>query len=413
MSKNNDNHNLESNNTYDQNKALAGLRVIDLTRALAGPYCTMMLGDYGANVIKIELPLKGDDTRHWGPPFVNGESTYFMSINRNKRSITLNLKSEKGRDILLQLTKFADVLVENFTPGVVTRLGIDYDTISKLNPKIVYCSISGFGQTGPYREKPAYDQMMQGLGGIMSITGEPNGPPQKIGMALTDIGAGMLAAYGVMTALFNRERTGKGQYIDISMLDLQVAWLTYQAGAYFANGKVPQRMGTSHLSLVPYQAFQCSDGKYVNVAVGNERFWHRFCEGIDRTDLAIMKSYAQNDERVKNRKKLVRILESEFNKHPASYWVKKLEQVGVPCGPVNDISDVFNDPQVLSRNMKVDLQHPTTGKIHQTGIPIKFSRTPGKIEVGPPTLGQNTSEILSELGYTESEISLLKNDAII
>ena len=275
-------------------KALSGVKVLDLTRALAGPYCTLMLGDYGADVIKIEIPGRGDDTRQWGPPFVNGESAYFLSINRNKRSLTLNLKDPAGRGIFMKLAKDADVVVENFTPGVAQRLGIDYESVKGVNPNIVYASISGFGQTGPYRRKPAYDQMMQGLGGIMSLTGEPEGEPQKMGIALTDIGAGMLAAYAITVALFHRERTGEGQYIDVSMLDLQVSWLTYQAGTYFATGSPPARVGAAHPNLAPYQAFMCADGKFVNVAVGNERFWGRFCEAMGRTDLVDHPQFALN-----------------------------------------------------------------------------------------------------------------------
>ena len=231
-----------------------------------------MLGDYGADVIKIELPGRGDDTRQWGPPYINSESAYFLSINRSKRSLTLNLKDPKGKDIFMQLARDADVILENFTPGVMERLSMDYDSVKSINSKIIFCSISGFGQTGPYRNRPAYDQMMQGVGGIMSLTGEPDGPPQKMGIALTDIGAGMLGAFAIMTALFHRQRTGQGQYIDVSMLDNQVAWLTYQAGTFFGTGAPPPRLGSAHPNLVPYQAFQCSDKKYVNVAVGNERF---------------------------------------------------------------------------------------------------------------------------------------------
>ena len=394
-------------------KALNGVRVLDMTRALAGPYCTLMLGDYGADVIKIEMPGRGDDTRHWGPPYINGESAYFLSINRNKRSLTLNLKDPKGKDIFMQLAKVADVVVENFTPGVVDRLGIDYATIRDLNPGIIYSSISGFGQTGPYRKKPAYDQMMQGLGGIMSLTGEPMGEPQKIGVALTDIGAGMLSAYAVMTALFHRERTGQGQYIDVSMLDLQVAWLTYQAATYFATGAPPARVGAAHPNLVPYQAFKCADGKYVNVAVGNERFWQRFCKAMGREDLVDMPEYAQNRDRVDHREQLVTLLQQEFQNSPAHHWVDILEDAGVPCGPINDLADVFSDPQVKEREMLLQVNHPTAGEIKQTGIPIKFSSTPGAIDAPPPMLGQHSQDILLELGYSLEDIQALIQKEVI
>ncbi|MCZ6536252.1 MAG: CaiB/BaiF CoA-transferase family protein [Chloroflexi bacterium] len=394
-------------------KALSGVQVLDLTRALAGPYCTLMLGDYGADVIKIELPGRGDDTRHWGPPYIDGESAYFLSINRNKRSLTLNLKDPAGREVFMRLTRNADVVVENFTPGVVNRLGIDYEAVKAENPRIVYSSISGFGQTGPYREKPAYDQMMQGLGGIMSLTGDPDGQPQKIGVALADIGAGMLAAYAVMTALFHRERTGVGQYIDVSMLDLQVAWLTYQAATYFATDTPPPRVGAAHPNLVPYQAFKCADGKYINVAVGNERFWQRFCKALGREDLVEMPEYAQNKDRVKNRDQLVALLQQEFDTRSTDRWVDILEEAGVPCGPINDLADVFSDPQVKARDMLLEVQHPSAGKIKQTGIPIKFSATPGSIDSPPPLLGQHSKEILLELGYSQDEVEALEQQEVI
>ena len=282
-------------------KALEGIRVLDLTRALAGPFCTLMLGDHGADVIKIELPGSGDDTRTWGPPFIGEESAYFLSINRNKRSLTLNFKDPQAKEIFLQLAAKADVVVENFTPGVMHRFGLDYEIVKATNPKIIYCSISGFGQTGPYKDRPAYDQIMQGISGVMSITGEPEGEPQKVGIAITDIGAGMWSAFAIMSAVFHRDQHGEGQAIDVSMMDAQVAWLTYQAAFYFANGQPPKRLGAAHPTLVPYQAFMCKDGKYVNVAVGSERIWERFCQGIGRQDLKDHPDYAVNGDRVRNR----------------------------------------------------------------------------------------------------------------
>lgn len=394
-------------------KALGGVKVLDLTRALAGPYCTLMLGDYGADVIKIEVPDKGDDSRYWGPPYLNDQSAYFLSIQRNKRSITLNLKDPKGKDIFMQLAKSADVVVENFTPGVVNRLGIDYGTVTEVKPDIVYASISGFGQTGPYSHKPAYDQIMQGLGGIMSLTGNPHDEPQKIGVALADIGAGMLCAYAITTALYHRELTGTGQYIDISMLDLQISWLTYQAATYFATDTPPPRVGTAHPNLVPYQTFICGDGKYINVAVGNERFWKRFCIAISREDLVALPEYTLNSDRVKNREKLVDLLQIEFKSRPIRHWINKLEAEGVPCGPIHNLSDVFSDPQVRAREMLVETSHPTVGTFRQTGIPIKFSVTPGSIDRPPPLLGQHSKDILFELGYGEGEVAALQRARVI
>ena len=394
-------------------KALEGVRVLDLTRALAGPFCTLMLGDYGADVIKIELPGSGDDTRTWGPPFIGDESAYFLSINRNKRSLTLNFREPKAVEVFLKLAKDADVIVENFTPGVMQRLGIDYETVKEVNPGIIFCSISGFGQTGPYQARPAYDQIMQGISGLMSITGEPAGEPEKIGIAVTDIGAGMWAAFSVLAALRHRYETGDGQYIDIAMLDAQVAWLTYQAGYYFANNAPPQRLGKAHPTLVPYQGFMGSDGKYFNVAVGSERLWERFCQGVGREDLKDNPEYATNGDRVRNRGTIVPLLQEFFLKRPSVDWVADLQAVSVPAGPINDLADVFSDPQVLHREMFLEMPHPTLGSIKQTGLPLKFSVTPGGLDRHPPLLGEHNDEILAELGYSEDEIRQMGEGSVI
>ena len=396
-------------------KALEGIRVLDLTRALAGPFCTLMLGDYGADVIKIEIPGSGDDTRTWGPPFIGDESAYFLSINRNKRSLTLNFKDEKAKEIFLKLAKDADVIVENFTPGVMDRFGLGYDVIKEVNPGIVFCSVSGFGQTGPYRSRPAYDQIMQGISGLMSITGEPDGEPQKVGIAVADIGAGMWAAFAVMAAIHNRSHKGEGQgqYIDISMMDAQVAWLTYQAANFFANGTPPKRLGAAHPNLVPYQAFMCQDNKYLNLAVGSERIWERFCEGMDMPELRDNPDYKTNIERAQNREKIVPYLQEVFIKQPVNHWVEKLQAVSVPCGPINDLEDVFSDPQLLSRDMLVEISHPTLGKIKQTGLPLKFSRTPGGLDRPPPLLGEHNHEVLKEIGFSTSEIEKLETQDVI
>lgn len=394
-------------------KALEGIRVLDLTRALAGPFCTLMLGDNGADVIKVEIPGTGDDTRKWGPPFIGEESAYYLSINRNKRSLTLNLQDVQAKEVFMKLAKDTDVVVENFTPGVMGRFGLDYDAVKAVNPKVVYCSISGFGQDGPYRNRPAYDQIMQGVGGLMSITGEPDGEPQKIGIAVTDIGAGMWSAFAIMAALHHREKSGEGQYIDISMLDAQVAWLTYQAAFFFANGEAPKRMGAAHPTLVPYQAFMCNDGKYINVAVGSERIWERFCKGMGREDLKDHPDYATNSVRVNNRGAIASMLQEIFLTRPVTEWVEDLQAANVPCGPINDLADVFADPQVLARNMYLEMPHPTLGSIKQTGLPIKFSLTPGGLDRHPPLLGEHNQEILQSLGYSDADVQSLKDQSVI
>ena len=394
-------------------KALEGIRVLDLTRALAGPFCTLMLGDNGADVIKVEIPGTGDDTRKWGPPFIGEESAYYLSINRNKRSLTLNLQDAQAQEVFMKLAKDTDVVVENFTPGVMGRFGLDYDAVKAVNPKVVYCSISGFGQDGPYRNRPAYDQIMQGVGGLMSITGEPDGEPQKIGIAVTDIGAGMWSAFAIMAALHHREKSGEGQYIDISMLDAQVAWLTYQAAFFFANGEAPKRMGAAHPTLVPYQAFMCNDGKYINVAVGSERIWGRFCQGMGREDLKDHPDYATNSVRVNHRGAMVSMLQEIFLTRPVAEWVEDLQAANVPCGPINDLADVFADPQVLARNMYLEMPHPTLGSIKQTGLPIKFSLTPGGLDRHPPLLGEHNQEILQSLGYSDADVQSLKEQSVI
>ena len=376
---------------------LDGLLVVDLTRVLSGPYCTMLLADMGARVIKIEQPGKGDDTRAWGPPFQGGESAYFLSINRNKESLALDIKQPRGREFLERLLARADVLVENFRPGTMERLGLGYAAIGPRFPRLVYCSISGFGQSGPRREQPGYDAVMQAEGGLMSITGEADGPPYRLGVAISDVVTGMFAAQGITLALLARERTGHGQLVDISMLDATAALLTYQAAIYFATGKPPVRMGNRHPTIVPYETFEGTDGAFV-LAVGNDEQWRRFCTTAGLDALARDARFATNRDRVAHYAELKPVLESHLRTRPRDEWIRVLTAAGIPCGSVRDIGEVLDDPQVAARNMIQTVDHQTLGSINVLGTPLKLSETPGAVRQAPPTLGQHTDAILREFG---------------
>ena len=396
----------------DNPGALDGLTVLDLSRVLSGPYCTMMLADMGARVIKVEQPGRGDDTRGWGPPFQNGESAYFLSINRNKESVTLNLKHPQGRRVLDALIARADVLVENFRPGTLERMGLGYADLSKQRPDLVYCSISGFGQTGPRRREPGYDAVMQGEGGLMSITGAPDGPGYRLGIAIVDIVAGMFSAYGIAVALLARERTGRGQYIDVGMLDSVAALLTYQAGIHFTTGEAPGRLGNRHPSITPYETLEAADGELV-VAVGNDQLWRTFCGVIGAEALADDARFQTNKDRVAARDALRPLLVERMRTRPAAEWLERLKAAGIPCGAVRDLAQVFADPQLIERAMVVALDHPVAGAIRQLGVPIKMSDTPGAVRTPPPALGQHTEAVLGELGYGDGEIAGLRADGAI
>jgi len=392
---------------------LKGIRVLDLSRVLAGPFCSMTLADLGAEVIKVEMPGTGDDTRAY-PPFIGSQSSYFMSANRNKKSITLDLKAKEGQEILHRLAAKCDVVLENFRPGVTSRLAADYATLSKINPQLIYCSISSFGQTGPYAERPGYDLIIQGMGGLMGITGEPDGPPVRIGVAITDIGSGMWATIAILAALQARARDGKGQHLDISMMDGSVSWMTYVAGNYFATGKAPPRMGSAHPSIVPYQAFVASDGKSILLGGGNDRLFVSLCEGLGLPELPKDPKFSGNENRVKNRTTLIPILEKRFREKPRDEWIKVLEALGVPVAPVYTIDEIFADEQVKHRGMLVEVPHPELGKVKQIAPAIRMSETPCVIESPPPLLGQHTDEILQKLaGYTGEEVKNLREKKII
>jgi formyl-CoA transferase len=394
-------------------QALGDIVVIDLSRVLAGPYCTMLLGDYGAEVIKIEQPGSGDGSRRWGPPWISDESAYFLSVNRNKKSVTLNLKSEVGRRVLKELVSQADVLIENFKPGTTERMGIDYASLAADNPGLVYCSITGYGQSGPYRDRPGYDFMIQAQGGIMSVTGPVDGEPHKVGVAIVDITAGLFACTAILAALHEREKSGQGQSIDVALLDTQVAWLANVAHNYFATGEAPRRYGNAHANIVPYETFPTADG-YVAVAIGTDGQYRRFCQIAERPDLWDDDRYQTNAGRVENRWELVPILQDLFRSRSTDYWIELLVEAKIPVGPINDIPAILSDPHIEARAMVQEIEHETAGMIKVLGQVAKFSRTPSTIRHAPPVLGADTEAILcGRLGYALDTVKAWQEEGSI
>ena len=390
----------------DASMPLSGIRVVDLTRVMTGPFCTMMLGDMGADVIKIEIPGKGDDTRAWGPPFVDGESTYFLSVNRNKRSVELDLKSDEGRNALWRLIEGADVLVENFSPGTIGRLGFGYEEVRKRNPGIVFASISGFGQTGPAAGRAAYDLIVQGMSGMMSVTGDPDGLPVKVGPPIADIAAGMFAAFAIASSLYGRQQRGEGDYIDVSMLGGQVSILSYLVTMYLATGKAPFRQGNNHAVVVPYGMFPTADG-FVNIAVGNEGLWHRFCNAIDIPGLLADERFSSNALRHEHFAPMLDAITTALSKLTTAEVVERLDACGVPSGPINTVDQLFEDNRLSDLDLAQSVSHPTIGNLRLPGLPYHFSGQELKARTAPPLLGQHTRDVLEEAGLSVEEIDAL------
>ena len=395
---------------------LDGIRVVDLSRVLAGPTCAQSLADLGADVIKIERPGAGDDTRGWGPPFLkdrNGNDTadaaYYLAANRGKRSVLADLSIDAGQQLIRELVAQSDVLIENFKVGQLARYGLDYATLKEVNPGLIYCSVTGFGQDGPLAHRAGYDFVIQGMSGFMSITGEaddqPGGGPQKAGVAISDLMTGMAATQGILAALFHRERTGEGQYIDMALLDVMVAALANMNTNYLTSGTPPHRWGNAHPNVVPYQTFQASDG-WIIVTAGNNEQFRKFCEAGGRADVAADERFASNALRIKNRGDLIPALQEMVLKKPAADWITELEQVGVPCGPINDLKQSFENPQVIARGLRVDIERKDAGPVPLVGNPIKFSQTPVSYKLPPPRLGEHTEQVLREtLGYNDDAIA--------
>lgn len=391
---------------------LQGIRVLDLSRVLAGPYCTMLLGDYGADVIKVEAPGRGDDTRQWGPPWAGGESAYYLSVNRNKRSITVNLKHADGAAIIRRLLEESDVLVENFEAGGMARFGLDFERARAINPRLVYCSITGYGQDGPYRDRPGYDFIVQAEGGIMSVTGEPDGQPMKVGVAVADIMAGMFACTAILAALHHRETSGEGQFIDISLFDSQLGWLANVAQNYLVSGEAPKRYGNAHANIVPYQAFATKDGWLV-VGIGNDAQFQRFCEAAGCEAIWAEARFQTNPGRVHYRDDLIALLKEVFLQRGSREWLELLEQAKVPHAPINAIPQALAHAQAAARGMVQSVPHPSAGTIRLVGPVAKFSATPALIQRHPPLLGEHTREVLQSLGFQDEEIERLRGEGAI
>ena len=391
---------------------LQGIRVIDFSQILAGPFCTMLLADMGADVVKVEKPNGGDDTRRYGPPFIEGESAAFLTLNRNKRSIVLDLKSEQGLGVVRRMLSGADVMLHNFRPGVVERMGLGYADVSALNPAIVYCAVSGFGATGPYSQRAGFDLVAQGMSGLMSINGFPDSPPAKVGVPMADLNTGMFCAYGILTAYINRLATGKGQHVDASLLESGMAYTLYESATYFATGEVAGPLGSAHRMIAPYQAFATQDG-YINIGAANQNNWERMCRAVGRDDLLDDARFASNPERMVNIQSLTPIMEETFRTQTTAHWVKVLERAGVPCGPIYNIEQVYADPHVQSRDMAVELQHPKAGDIRNIGVAVKLSDTPGSVRTPAPLLGQHTDEVLAEFGYADADIAALRQSGAL
>ncbi len=395
-------------------QALGDIKVLDLSRVLAMPYCSMMLGDLGAEIIRVERPGLGDETRHWGPPWVGPLSAYYLCTNRNKKSITVDLKKKEGQEIIRRLAKRSDILLENFLPGSLSEMNLGYEQIRALNPGIVYASVTGYGQNGPYRDFPGFDFIIQAQGGLMSIIGESDGPPMKVGVAIVDITAGLFVASAILAALHYREKTGMGQYIDLALLDAQVAWLANQASNYLVSHKVPRRMGNAHPNIVPYETFQAKNGIYIALGVGNDNQWRKFCKLARIEHLMEDPRYATNPKRVENRRELVSILQEIFHGKDSEEWIRLLTQAEIPCGPINTIDRVFSDPQVLAREMLIGMEHPAVGPFKVVGSPMKLSETPVQYRTPPPLLGEHTDEVLKDvLGYGKAEIARLKEEKVV
>jgi formyl-CoA transferase len=401
-------------------KPLERIRVLDLTRAMAGPFCTMMLGDLGADVIKVERPRRGDESRGWGPPFVGapygpypGESAYFLSANRNKRSITINLKSPEGQEVIRQLSQASDVFVENFRTGVLDEMGLGYGDLRSVNPRLVYCSISGYGRTGPYADRPGYDFVIQAEGGFMGITGPEEGPPYRVGVPIIDITAGMFSATAILAALRARDMTGEGQLVDLSLLETQVALLANVASNYLVGGLVPPRLGNAHPNITPYEAFPARD-RWFALAAANEGQWATLCEVLERPDLKDDPRFANNQARVVNRQALRQELGEAFQTRDAGDWLDAFRQAGLPCGPINTVPEVFAHPQLESRQLALEVEHTTAGTIRFPGFPYKFSATPAQVDLAPPLLGQHTREVLQELlGYSPERVADFESQGVV